>query len=59
MSYKIIDVLNFIGNVKYIKIGNLLIDAYEWVNENGNIFVEVIDVERHMNGTATIIIKKK
>ena len=59
MHNRIIDVINFIGKVKYIQEGEIITDAYEWMNENGtSTMVETIDVNRDLNGMATITIKR-
>lgn len=59
MKYKMSDVLNFIGNVVYIQYTDsaILYPVNEWLNEFGNIKVEVDGVHQHHNGTKTIFIK--
>lgn len=59
MKYKMTDVLNFIGRVAYIQFedSSNVYDVNTWLEEYGNINVDVINVIEHATGVKTIIVK--
>lgn len=60
MKYKMTDVLNFIGRVIYVQFedSSILYTVNDWLEEFGNINVDVTRVIEHNNGTKTIIVNK-
>lgn len=60
MTYKMTDVLNFIGNVTYVQFEDscILYTTNDWLEEYGNIKVDVANVQHHHNGTNTLILKR-
>lgn len=60
MMYKMSDVLNFLGKVVYIQFNDSCIveTVNDWLNEYGNIKVDVVNVIEHHNGTKTVVINR-